>query len=120
MSVLSLLLRNFELAVRLHAAVPQLDLPTAYAHVEAATAAANDNVTAELLLGIAFVESRFDPTATSRVEGTTRRTGRYPTTEMPAGLNPRASLFCGPLQTFAASWASCLGMRNLKVAYTAG
>lgn len=120
MSVLSMILRNFELAVRLHAAVPELDLPTAYAHVEAATAAATDSVGAELLLGIAFVESRFDPTATSRVEGTTRRTGRYPWTAVPAALNRRASLFCGPLQTFASSWSSCLGMRNLKVAYAAG
>ena len=120
MSVLSLILRNFELAMRLHAAMPALDLPTAYAHVEAATAAATEEVTAELLLGIAFVESRFDPTATSRVEGTTRRTGRYPFTAMPAALDRRAALFCGPLQTIATSWSSCLTMRNLKVAYATG
>lgn len=120
MAPLSIILKHLELALRLHAAEPSLDLRDAYAHVEAAEAAASEQVTAELLLGVAFVESRFDPTAVSRVQGRTRRTGRYPSTAVPAQLNPRASLYCGPLQTFARSWSTCLGMRDLKTAYTAG
>ena len=114
-----MILRHLELAFRLHAAAPWMDPPTAYAHVEAAEAAATDQVPSELLLGIAFVESRYDPTAVSRVEGRTRKTGRYPSTTPPARLDRRASLFCGPLQTYAASWTVCMGMRNLKVAYAA-
>ena len=120
MSALIVILKHLELAVRLHAAAPWLDAQTALAHVEAAEAAATDQISSELLLGIAFVESRYDPTAVSRVERNTRRTGRYPSTAAPAQLNRRASLFCGPLQTYAPSWAACMDMRNLKVAYAAG
>jgi hypothetical protein len=114
-----MIIRHLELAFRLHAAAPWMDPQTAYAHVEAAEAAATDQVPSELLLGIAFVESRYDVTALSRVEGLTRKTGRYPSTKPPARLDRRASLFCGPLQTYAASWSACMGMRNLKVAYAA-
>ena len=117
MSPLIIVLRHLELTIRLHAAAPWMDVQTAYAHVEAAEEAATDQVTSELLLGVAFVESRFDTTAVSRVEGATRKTGRYPSTAPPAALNRRASLFCGPLQTYAPSWSACMGMRNLKVAY---
>jgi hypothetical protein len=117
---LSIILRHLELALRLHSAVPTLPPEVAYAHVQAASAAATDQVTAELLLGIAFVESRFDPTAVSRVEGRTRRTGPYRSTTAPASLDPRATLYCGPLQTFAPSWSACIAMRNLVTAYAAG
>lgn len=120
MTSLTMILKHLELALRLHATVPSLSLPAAYAHVEAAEAVASEQLPIELLLAVAFVESRFDPTAVSRVQGRTRRTGRYPSTEVPAHLNPHASLFCGPLQTFASSWSTCLGMRDLKTAYTAG
>jgi hypothetical protein len=116
----SIILRNLELALRLHVAVPALPPEVAYAHVQAATAAASEEVTVELLLGIAFVESRFDPTAVSRVVGKTRRTGSYPTTTAPAGLDRNASLYCGPLQTYAASWSSCMAMRELAAGYAAG
>jgi hypothetical protein len=120
MSFVAMLLRHLELAVRLHAAVPTLPPDVAYAHAEAAATAASDDIPAELLLGIAFVESRFDPTATSRVEGAKRKTGSYPPTAAPAGLDRRASLYCGPLQTYAASWQSCIAMRKLDNAYAAG
>lgn len=75
MSFLAMVLRHLELAMRLQAAVPSLDMETAYAHIEAAEAVATDQLSVELLLGIAFIESRFDPTALSRVEGQTRRMG---------------------------------------------
>lgn len=106
--------------MRLHAAVPSVAPEVAFAHASAAIAAASPSVSPELLLAIAYVESRYDPTATSRVEGATRKTGSYPSTIEPANLAVRASLFCGPLQTFAGSWRDCLALRDLKTAYTAG
>ncbi|HMG56590.1 MAG TPA: transglycosylase SLT domain-containing protein [Kofleriaceae bacterium] len=120
MSFIALVLRHLELALRLHAAVPWLPPDVAYAHAEAAEAAATDQVPPELLLGIAFVESRFDPTAVSRVEGHTRRTGAYPSSAAPAQLDRRASLYCGPLQTYAPSWSACVTMRRLEAGYAAG
>jgi hypothetical protein len=119
-SALTIALKHLELALRLHAAAPWLDAQAVNAHVEAAEAAATDQIPSELLLGIAFVESRYDVTAVSRVERKTRKTGRYPSTTAPAQLDRRASLFCGPLQTFASSWSQCMTMRDLKVAYAAG
>jgi len=120
MSFLALALRHLELALRLHAAVPWLPPEVAYAHAEAASAAATDQVPPELLLGIAFVESRFDPTAVSRVEGSARRTGAYPSSAAPAQLDRRAALYCGPLQSYAPSWSACVTMRKLDTGYTAG
>jgi len=120
MSSVFVLLKYAALSVRLQAAVPALAPAAAHAHVVAAYEVATEQVSPELLLAIAFVESRFDPTATSRVEGRVRRTGSYPSTRPPAGLDTRASLYCGPLQTFAASWGQCLAARDLRVAYAAG
>jgi hypothetical protein len=117
---LMIVLRHLGLALRLQAAVPWLPPEVAYDHAAAAAAAETDQVAAELLLGVAFVESRFDPTAVSRVEGHTRRTGSYRTTDAPAQLDRRASLFCGPLQTYAGSWSACVRMRELPAAYAAG
>jgi hypothetical protein len=115
-----IVLRHLELALRLNAAVPWLPPEVAYDHAAAAVAAETDQVPAELLLGIAFVESRFDPTAVSRVEGHTRKTGSYPATEAPAQLDRSAALFCGPLQAYAGSWSACIGLRNLSAGYAAG
>lgn len=114
------LLHHLALVLRLHAAVPSLDLVDAYAHVAAAEDAATGQVSAEVLLAIAYTESRFDATATSRVEGKKRHTGHYASTTAPAQLNKYASLYCGPLQTFAGSWDECLGLRALPAAYRAG
>jgi hypothetical protein len=113
-------LKHLQLALQLHAAVPTLTVEQAYAHAAAASAAATPRVPAQLLLAIAFIESRFDVTATSRVEGRTRRTGPYPSATPPAGLAAHASLYCGPLQTFAGSWPACLELRALPAAYAAG
>lgn len=119
MSLLTVIIKHLVLAYRLQVAAPWLDAEAVHAHVAAAQAAETDQVSSELLLGMAFVESRYDPTAVSRVEGRTRRTGRYPSTEPPAHLNRHASLYCGPLQTFAPSWQACVGMRRLDTAYAA-
>ncbi|HEY1557541.1 MAG TPA: hypothetical protein VGF94_22065, partial [Kofleriaceae bacterium] len=115
-----MLWRVFVLAAKLHAAVPDLSLGTAARHAEAAEAAATPRVSAELLLAIAFVESRYDATATSRVEGATRKTGHYASRDAPANLARRASLYCGPLQAYAASWTDCVAMRELPVGYARG
>ncbi|HEY6174805.1 MAG TPA: hypothetical protein VIX73_10190 [Kofleriaceae bacterium] len=116
---ISTIFPRLALALRLAAAAPWLPPEVAYAHAEAANAAATEQVPAELLLGIAFVESRFDPTAVSRVEGHTRKTGHYASRDAPPGLDRRASLYCGPLQTYAASWSSCIAMRDLGTGYAA-
>ena len=110
---------HLALALQLSAAVPWLPPEVAYAHAEAASDAATEQVPAELLLGIAFIESRFDPTAVSRVEGHARKTGRYASTAAPASLDRRASLYCGPLQTYATSWSACISMRDLGTGYSA-
>lgn len=117
---LSIILRHLELALRLQIAVPWLPAQVAYDHAMAAATAETEQVPAELLLGIAFVESRFDPRAVSRVEGHTRKTGPYLSTQAPAHLDRRASLYCGPLQTYAPSWSACMAMRDLETAYAAG
>lgn len=106
-----------ELALRLAQVVPALPYDVAYAHADAAVEAERPAVPAEVLLAIAYVESRFDATATSRVEGRVRRTGSYPSRTPPRAL--RGSLYCGPLQTYAASWTQCLAMRELPRAYGA-
>ena len=119
LSVVLIFVERLALAARLHAAVPELAMADAYEHASAAIAAATPKVGVELLLAIAFVESRYDTTATSRVEGGRRRTGRHPSTSPPRNLDRTASLFCGPLQTFASSWDACLKMRDSGVAYAA-
>lgn len=91
------------------------------AHVAAASVAAaklnvKENAT-EILLALAYVESRFDPTATSRVVDGKRIVGSWPS-RAPAGQGP---WFCGVLQTRAFNnWKLCLEMRDLTKGYEAG
>lgn len=94
---------------------------SADAHVAAASAAAEKlNVkedATEILLALAWVESRFDPTATSRAVDGKRITGSWPYRTQ-AGQGP---WFCGVLQTRAFySWKTCLEMRDLKRGYEEG
>jgi hypothetical protein len=117
MPSLTLFLQHLGLALRLAATHPQLDTADAIAHAHAAAQAATPEVSAELLLAMAFVESRFDPLGVSRVEGHKRRLGRYPSTEPPKRWRKGTSLYCGPLQTFAATWDDCMKQRDLEVAY---
>lgn len=115
------LLQQLELAFRLHAALPEVPFETAYEHASAACEAAQErDLPPELLLAVAYVESRFDPTAVSRVVVDRRHTGSYRSLRAPAGLNVRAGLFCGPLQTYAKSWAQCTSLRSLGEGYAAG
>lgn len=97
-------------------------------HVEAAKAAATEEVPVELLLGIAYVESRFDPRALSRVECETkndpstcaRKTGIWTPSTRPPKAKP--SWYCGPMQTGGyVPWAECQHMReDVTYAYQVG
>lgn len=111
-----LFLQHVGLVLNLHSAMP-IDSLEAVAHVHAASSASTEHVSAELLLAMAYVESRYDETAVSRVEGTKRVVGSYPSTTPPKNLRKGASLYCGPLQTFAKNWDECMKQRDLKVAY---
>ena len=119
-SAVGRVIMHLALVWRVHAASPALDAQAACAHVIAAEAVAAGPVTPELLLGVAFVESRFDPTAVSRVEGHARGAGSYPSRVAPAQLDARAALYCGPLQAYASSWSRCLELRELRAGYQAG
>lgn len=117
---LSLLLQHLALAVRLSSATP-LDPQTALAHVQAAVAASTDQVSAELLLSMAFIESRFQSHTVSRIEGKRRVHGRYTSLTPPKRLDKRGSMYCGPLQTRAKTWEACLARRtDLVLAYSSG
>lgn len=90
-------------------------------HVVAATEAAQDvdhpQVTPSLLLAMAAIESNYNPTAVSRVQGGKRVTGMWGSTR-PVGSGPR---FCGVLQTIAGhQWGTCLAQRELSTGYLAG
>jgi hypothetical protein len=120
MPALSLLLQHLGLALRLAATHPQLEPAEVLAHAQAATRAATPEVSAELLLAVAFVESRFSPFALSRIEGTDRRIGKYVSDKPPARLRRGSSMYCGPLQTFALTWRDCMAARELSVGYENG
>jgi hypothetical protein len=115
---LMLVWSKLELALRVHAAIPAVDMADALEHASAAVDASSPAIPADLLVSIAFIESRFDTTATSRVESGVRKTGHYPSTAPPRNLG--GTLYCGPLQTYAASWSECIAMRVPETAYAAG
>jgi hypothetical protein len=117
MSIVATILQQLELAFRLTAAVPALEPGTALAHAVAAYEARSEMVEPELLLAMAYIESRYDPTSLSRVEGDTRKTGPWRSNVPPKLMNREKSIFCGPLQTYARSWKQCLQQRELHVAY---
>lgn len=91
----------------------------AAAHVDAALAAETEDLPAELLLAIAYVESRFQPDSTSRnVAGGRRIASRWPSRHAGRGFRP--NYFCGALQAKARTWARCLELRQVEVGYAAG
>jgi hypothetical protein len=109
-----------QLARAARAAAPrELGAAAAREHALAAVLAApRDLERQELLLGQAWVESRYVPDATSRVVGTHRVTGRLPGTSPGRAHGP---FFCGPIQAAAGrSWATCLALRDVRVGYAAG
>lgn len=104
------------------AMVTGLSADQARANADAAMAAATDRVPVELLLGMAYVESRYNPKALSRIEcapddpeSCARKTGVWLKATRPPQARP--SWFCGPLQTGGwVSWDECQKMRT-DVAY---
>src|SRR6185436_1125342 len=104
--------QHLAMVVRLATVAPTLDAEDAFAHVRAAHEAATDQVSAEVLLAMAFIESRFETHTISRIEGKRRVLGRYLSTTPPKKLNKRGSMYCGPLQTRAKSWDDCMAQRN--------
>lgn len=70
-----------------------------------------------ILIAQAYIESRFDPTATSRLVNGSRRTGSWPSTSAPVGW--RGTLYCGITQTVAVTWAACLALRAPRAAIAA-
>ena len=95
-----------------------VDASTAFEHARAAVEASDADVQPELLLAIARVESRYDPTATSRMQGTQRITGSYRSSSLARGMT--GPFYCGPLQTYAYDWAGCLKQRDLATGYRTG
>ena len=72
---------------------------------------------AEIILGVARVESHFNGRATSRLVDGVRVTGIWASTK-PAGQGPR---YCGVMQTIADhDWSECLRQRDLAIGYAKG
>jgi hypothetical protein len=89
----------------------------AVAHIIAATLASSPELPAEVVLAVAYVETKFDPSYTSRVEDGTRISRRAPSSK-PVGDGPR---FCGVMQTIAGhDWDACVAQRSLLVGYATG
>jgi hypothetical protein len=86
-------------------------------HVKAAMAASTNEIPPEVLLGVALVESRYDPMAVSRIEDDHRVLGHYGSDAPPKRWKKGTSLHCGPLQTYALTWDECLRVRDLDAAY---
>jgi len=113
---LLLFLQHVGLALRLHSTMP-VDPLEAVMHVEAAIAASTDEISPEVLLSIAYIESRYEPMALSRIEGKHRVLGVYLGSQPPKRWKKGTSLHCGPLQTYALTWDECVRQRDLGVAY---
>lgn len=103
----------------------RLPVEQARIHVEAAAAASTPDLPIELLLGVAYVESRFDQRALSRLECETpdacvRKTGVWLRATKPP--KARRSWYCGPMQTGGyVSWDECQRMRtDVAYGYTSG
>lgn len=87
-------------------------------HAEGAQAAATNNFPVEVLLGTAYVESRFYQQALSRLEcesadpkSCVRKTGVWASHVPPPTARP--DWYCGPLQTGGwVTWAECQRMRT--------
>lgn len=101
-----------------------LDAETALTHARAALAAGDaTGIDPETLLGMAYVESRFDPAALSWLDcsqgSCRRRTGVWREPLPPPRARP--TWYCGALQVGGqVPWSSCLLMRDIPTAYTLG
>lgn len=86
-----------------------------YEQARAALEASNKEISAEILLAMAFFESRYSINAVSRIENGVRKTG-IPVWRIPP-VNTR-SFFCGVTQASAGdSWVKCQKFHNVELAY---
>jgi len=116
------------LIAALVAMVTHLPADQARIHADAAMAASIEyQLPADLLLSIAYVESRYDPRALSRrecetedPESCTRKTGVWTKATKPPKARP--SWYCGPMQTGGyVPWSECQKMRtDVTYAYAVG
>lgn len=101
---------------------------TALEHVTAAREASdlvsttNPEVTPELLLAMAYIESRYDVRSVSRLvtqpDGTkVRKTGLWKSDRRPS--NVVGNMYCGITQSKARSWRRCMELRQIDKAYVA-
>lgn len=116
-TILHLLIETSNLADAARKYAPrELTIETALIHAAAAKLAETSSISAELLLSLAFVESRYQSSSTSRVENGVRKVG------IPKWGYPRSNIsgpyFCGVTQVMAGmSWGKCLELRDILVAY---
>ncbi len=86
-----------------------------YKQAKAAIEASTQEISVEVLLAMAWLESRYSVNAVSRVENGIRKTG------IPAWKTPpqnTRSFFCGVTQASAGdSWILCQKFRDVSVAY---
>ncbi len=106
-----------DLAEATRAKAPRYLTPeAALTHAVAAKMAETPEVPAELLLSMAYSESRYIPEATSRVENGVRTTGIPKWSSPPKNVS--GPYFCGITQAIAQmSWKRCTELRNIFVAY---
>lgn len=95
----------------------KLDPKVAAQLVAEAVEAAGTDLDPFVLLAQAYVESRFDPSATSRLIAGKRRVGPWRSSQAPTGWS--GNLYCGIAQTAASTWAACLTLRGSRAAFTA-
>lgn len=112
----SRIVRACEVAIALHEINDSITPTTALQNALAAVDSESSDIKAELLLAIASHESRFTPTAVSRVEKGTRVTG------VPRWLKPSMTVngpyFCGVTQAEAGmSWQACRDLQDLTNSY---
>lgn len=77
--------------------------------VAGAEAAAVDDIPVDVLLGIAFVESDFNPKSVSRIQSGKRTTGILQSSSKPK--NTTGTYFCGVTQATAVTWSDCIDLQ---------
>lgn len=86
-----------------------------YVQSSAALKAETKEISAEVLLGLSWVESRYSINAVSRIEGGARKTGIPSWTKPPKGTY---NFYCGVTQVNADnSWVKCQEFQNVFLAY---
>lgn len=108
--------RRFDLSARILSVFPDLGAESLQ-HASDAIAAERPDVSAELLVAVASVESSFDPQSVSRVGADGKRVAGHWGSKRRPGSGP---YFCGILQTEAHTWKQCLAMQDPAVGYLVG